>query len=105
MSKSKNKSFKVGDIVLNSFNVIANGYQWDTINNKVDAVNETLLIVGYDGGSFIVAPMGEHYHFNRRLFFSYGGFERCFKLLASHVNKNCTSISSQHKQVSVSQHT
>lgn len=95
----KKKNFKVGDIVKHTMNLYKDNYEYVDgerrfVDRTIDKKEETLLIVGYDSKKFIVTPLGDYVHFNHRKYFTYGGFERCFNVLASYVNDCCTSVSS-----------
>jgi hypothetical protein len=105
MTKNKTKKFKVGDIIKSKVQLYSDKFEYDEYLNERKVVSrdiqnkeETLLIVGHDGDKrFIVAPLGENIYFSNRTYFSYGGFDKCFKLLVNYVNDNCTSISTQGK--------
>jgi hypothetical protein len=96
----KIKKFKIGDIVSSEVEMYRDNMQYQNDSDLVLASREitrrqeTLLILAHDGNnSFIVTPLGENIFFSQRKYFSYGGFDKCFKLLVSYVNKNCTSVS------------
>lgn len=100
MKKNK-KNFKAGDIVKHYFRYDKNQYELDKwgkrqiVGQETIKQEEILLIVGHDGKShFVVAPLGEHISFSSRKYFQYGGFDKCFKILANYVNDNCFSVSS-----------
>jgi hypothetical protein len=95
----KKKNFKVGNIVQHSISRNDDSFTYNDgerrfQNRQVFHEQETLLIVGYENSSFIVYAMqGDIKEAGRRKYFNYGGFERCFKMLAKYVNDNCTPVS------------
>lgn len=98
---AKKKGFKIGDIIKCNFQNINDTREYDPYNNdtrlkkrEVITKSDTLLILGHDGDKrFIVAPMGENNMFSNRKYFSFGGFDKCFKLLVTYVNENCSLVS------------
>lgn len=96
---SKKKNFKVGDMVKNYYQYSKDVYETDKYGERrfarkdIVKQEETLLIVGHDGKSnFIVTPMGDNISFASRHYFEYGGFQKCFKVLANYINDNCFRI-------------
>lgn len=99
VKKNKNK-FKVGNIVKHYYQYHKDLYEYDKFGERrftgheIVKNEETLLIVGHDGKShFIVAAMGESISFQARTYFTYGGFDKCFKILANYVNDCCFPVS------------
>jgi hypothetical protein len=97
----KAKGFKIGDIVKCNFQSINDVSEYDPYNDgtrlkkrSVTTQTDTLLILGHDGEKrFIVTPMGEYIPFSNRNYFTFGGFDKCFKLLVTYVNENCSLVS------------
>lgn len=96
---SKKKNFKAGDIVKHHYQYHKDVYDTDKFGERrfvrKDVVTEveTFLIIGHDGnGYFIVTAMGDVISFQSRRYFSHGGFDKCFKVLANYVNDNCIRI-------------
>ena len=97
----KARTFRIGDIVKCHVQTISDISEHDPYNDEtrlkkreVSTQSDTLLILGHDGDKrFIVAPMGENIPYSNRKYFSFGGFDKCFKLLVSYVNDNCSLVS------------
>lgn len=97
----KAKGFKIGDIVKCHVQTISDVSEYDPYSDgtrlkkrEVSTQSDTLLILGHDGDKrFIVTPMGENIHYSNRKYFNFGGFDKCFKLLVTYVNENCSLVS------------
>lgn len=97
----KAKGFKIGDIVKCNFQSFNDISEYDPYSEgkrlkkrEVFVQTDTLLILGHDGDRrFIVTPMGENIPFTNRHYFNFGGFDKCFKLLVTYVNENCSLVS------------
>ena len=96
----KSKNFKVGNIIKHSVTRSNDVYFTDAYgekrfsNKEVVSQEETLLIVGYENGCFIVYPMETNVDRPKyRTYVTYGGFHNCFKMLAKYVNDSCTPVS------------
>lgn len=99
MKKNKN-SFKVGNIIKHHSHNIKDVYEYDKFGEKrfkghdIVKNEENLIIVGHDGKRhFIVCPLGDFITYQARTYFSYGGFDNCFKILTSYVNDSCFPVS------------
>ena len=94
MNKSINK-FKIGNLIIHYMNTTATVYDLGVQPKKVTTSHqETLLILARENDYFIVSPFGTQTLLpHRRIRFSHGGFDNCFKMLISYVNKTCFPVS------------
>lgn len=101
MTKIKVNNFKAGNIILHSVNIGKDIYEYSPFDNEkrfvrkeVQIEQETLLIIGRVNNSFIVTPLGPKINAGAiRKYYSYGGFDNCFNMMAKYVNENCSLVS------------